>query len=464
MPYHAYLLDKLRAVVKKQPLSYHTPGHKNGRLLPPELKALWGSDFARYDLTELSGLDNLHFSSGCIAQSQQQAADIWQCRQAFYLVNGTSGGLQAAIMATCRNQPVFVPRHAHRSIYHSLILAQAQPIYLPITTCPTTGLPLGIDPDVFADYLQRYPQCRQLIMVHPTYQGLTWRGAEVLALAKDHGLTVIVDEAHGAHLHFHPALPSSLLDLGADLVVQSWHKTLPVLTQGSALLVGNCYQGPPLEPLLSLLQTTSPSYLTMASLEAGSIWMGEKGQSIINASLKAYEMFFDHLKELTTIRRLWQNDWRQDPFKLYLISDRLSGPELAQKLQDEFAIYAEMSDASGCLLILPLAHDHAELKRLWLALSAIDISSLSLPPKRLQTAFYCQEIPPQALSLTEAFYRPKRQIPWSEACGQISGDFIIKYPPGIPICVPGEIITRQLAEQWSQDPAAEQMVTIIPKE
>ncbi len=464
MPYHAYLLDKLRAIVERQPLSYHTPGHKNGRLLPPTLQKLWGSEFARYDLTELEGLDNLHFSTGCIAQSQQQAAHIWQCRQAFYLVNGTSGGLQAAIMATCRNQPVFVPRHAHRSIYHGLILAQAQPIYLPITTCPATGLPLGVDPHVLAGYIERYPQCRRLLMVHPTYQGITWRNEEVLALAKAHGLTVIADEAHGSHLHFHPDLPPSLLDLGADLVVQSWHKTLPVLTQGSALLVGACYQGPPIEPLLSLLQTTSPSYLTMASLEAGSIWMGETGQNTINASLKAYEQFFDQLKGLTTIRRLWHDTYRQDPFKLYLVSDRLSGPELAQSLQNDFAIYAEMSDASGCLLILPLASEDAELKRLWLALSAIDQSSLSLPPKSPQAAFYCREIPPQALSLTDAFYRPKRQIPWSEACGQISGGFIIKYPPGIPICIPGEIITPQLAQEWSQDPTAEQMVTIIPKE
>lgn len=464
MPYHAYLLDNMLRLVRRQPLSFHTPGHKNGRLLPQALQDIWGTDFARYDLTELDGLDNLHFSSGCIAESQQQAADIWQCRQAFYLVNGTSGGLQAAIMAACRGQQVFVPRHAHRSIYHSLILAQACPIYLPVTIDETTGLPLGVAPEVLTDYMDRYPQCRCLIMVHPTYQGVTWRNEQVLALAKARGLMVIADEAHGSHLHFHDELPPSLLDLGADLVVQSWHKTLPVLTQGSALLTGSSYQGEPLEPLLSLLQTTSPSYLTMASLEAGSIWLGEQGTRVIGDSLKSYAQFFERLESLSTLRRLWRPDWHQDPFKLYLISDRLQGPELAQRLQETYAIYAEMSDTSGCLLILPLAAEAAELDRLWRALAAIDMASLDLPLRAAEAAFYCRDIPPQAIVLTEAFYRPKRQIRWSEAVGEISGGFIIKYPPGIPICVPGEVITPELAKQWLADEAAEQWVSIIPKE
>ena len=464
MPYHAYLLERLRAIVNRQPLSFHTPGHKNGQLLPPALQSIWGREFARYDLTELTGLDNLHFSSDCLLKSQQQAAEIWQCQQAFYLVNGTSGGLQTAIMALCREEWVFVPRHAHRSIYHSLILAKAQPIYLPITLDEATGLPLGVASDVLAAYIKRYPQCRRLIMVHPTYQGLTWQNEQLLYLAKAHGLMVIVDEAHGSHLHFHPKLPASLLDRGADLVVQSWHKTLPVLTQGSALLVGASYQGPPLEPLLSLLQTTSPSYLTMASLEAASIWLGEEGTAVIEASFAAYADFFAQLEGLSTIRRLWRPDWQQDPLKLYLLSDRLSGPELARQLEEDFAIYPEMSDNSGCLLILPLAAEAADLSRLWAALAAIDRASANLAHRPDEPSFYCQAIPKQALSLTEAFFRPKRQLPWKEAAGQIAGEFIIKYPPGIPICVPGEVITPDLVKAWCADKEASPSVTIISKE
>lgn len=170
---------------------------------------------------------------GCIAQSQQQAAAIFGAGRCFYLVNGTTAGLQAAIMAACSNQKVFVPRHVHRSVYHSLLLAHAQPVYLPLELDPATSLPTGISPELLQQYMQQYPDCRNLILVNPTYQGITAGNVQCVQLAKQYGLTVIVDEAHGSHLHFHPELPPSLLDAGADLVVQSWHKTLPVLTQAA---------------------------------------------------------------------------------------------------------------------------------------------------------------------------------------------------------------------------------------
>ena len=273
-PYTAFLWEQMQTLHK--PLSGHTPGHKNGVFLPEALQQAWGSQFASYDYTELDGLDNLHFSSGCIAQSQQQAAQIFGAAQCFYLVNGTTAGLQAAIMAACSNRQGFVPRHVHRSVYHSLLLAHAEPIYLPLELDEATSLPTGIRPDILQDYINRYPDCRNLILVNPTYQGITAENVQCVQIAKQHNLIVIVDEAHGSHLHFHSNLPTSLLDAGADLVVQSWHKTLPVLTQGSALLVNAQYKGISPEPFLSLLQTTSPSYLLMASLRTRWAWISAR--------------------------------------------------------------------------------------------------------------------------------------------------------------------------------------------
>lgn len=459
-----FILDNIRRIVERSPLSAHTPGHKNGRNLPPILRDLWGEAFARYDLTELDGLDNLHFASGCIAASQRQAAAIYGAGATYYLVNGTTGGLQAAIIAACRRRQVFVPRHAHRSIYHSLILAEAEPVYLPVTIDEVTGLPLGVAPEVLLDHMERFPECGTLIVVNPTYQGITWQNEQLIRLAKARGLTVIVDEAHGSHLHFHEALPMSMLDCGADLVVQSWHKTLPVLTQGSALHVHTHYTGAPLDEWLSLLQTTSPSYLTMASLEAGSIWINGAGRESLAHSLLQLQDFFQWLEQLSTIARLWRSDFGQDPFKLYLISDRLTGPELAQLLLADFAIYAEMSDSIGCLLMLPLAVEADYLSRVQQALLCIDQRSAALPLRRFQPPFYAREIPVQALPLREAFYRPKQQIPWQLAAGCIAGGFIIKYPPGIPICVPGEIISDSLVEQWLADAATDPLVTVLTEE
>ena len=353
--YIPYLWQRMQALHAQNPLSCHTPGHKNGVFLPLPLREAWGDRFASYDYTELDGLDNLHFSSDCIAQSQQQAADIFGAARCFYLVNGTTAGLQAAIMASCSQQQVFVPRHVHRSVYHSLLLAHAQPIYLPLELDEATGLPLGVSVDTLQCYITQYPNCKRLILVNPTYQGITADNVSCVQLAKAHDITIIADEAHGSHLHFHQALPLSLLDAGADLVVQSWHKTLPVLTQGSALLVSATYNGPSPESFLSLLQTTSPSYLLMASLEAGSIYMGQQAQQQIAQSLR--EIFALHSRiEATfmTLHVLWQPEWRQDPFKLYILSERLCGAEMDTYLRQQHAIYSEMHDNNGILFILPL--------------------------------------------------------------------------------------------------------------
>lgn len=448
--YTAFLWERMQQLHRQQPLSGHTPGHKNGLFLPQALREAWGSQFASYDYTELEGLDNLHFSSDCIARSQQQAAQICGAGQCFYLVNGTTAGLQAAIMAACSQRQVFVPRHVHRSVYHSLLLAHAEPVYLPLELDSDTGLPVGIHPQVLQDYIRQYPNCRNLILVNPTYQGITAYNVQCVQLAKQHGLTVIVDEAHGSHLHFHPALPPSLLDVGADLVVQSWHKTLPVLTQGSALLVHASYSGPSPEPFLSLLQTTSPSYLLMASLEAGSIEMGSHGYQDIQQALPVIFALHSRIAAtLQTLRVLWRPQWKQDPFKLYLLSDRLSGAEMDAYLRTHHAIYSEMHDNSGILLILPVQTTAQWIEPIYQALLAMDrFSQTRTAAPQPTPSFYSREIPQQYCPLQEAFYREKQQISWRHAAGAVAGQFILRYPPGIPMLAPGEIITGEIAALW----------------
>ena len=449
MALQPYLLNEMLKIAEQQPLSGHTPGHKNGLFLPARLKELWGEQFAAYDFTELPGLDNLHFSEECLAKSQQQTADFFGAAHSYYLVNGTTAGLQAAIMAACHEQEVFVPRHVHRSIYHSLILAQAKPIYLPVTIDDETSLPLGLDPAVLADYIKRYPNCKCLIMVHPTYQGLTWQNKNCFTLAKENKLTIIVDEAHGSHLQFNRHLPTSALELGGDLVVQSWHKTLPVLTQGSVLHVSKNYQGPNLSPYLSLLQTTSPSYLLMASLEMGGIEMMEKGEEIIENSL--YNIVYLHQQihqTLNNIHLLWRSDWQQDMIKLYLYADVLTGAELEAQLREQFAIYPEMHDNNGCLIMLPLNLTKDYTNQLLQALTAIDQQSASLEPIAYSPNFYTTDLPEEVIPLSEAFYAAKETILWQDAAGRIAGQFILRYPPGIPLLVPGERIEPELLTAW----------------
>ena len=467
-PYIPYLWQKMEQLHRQKPVSGHTPGHKNGIFLPEPLQSAWGSTFASYDFTELDGLDNLHFSTGCIAQSQQQAAEIFGAGQCFYLVNGTTAGLQASIMAACSNQSVFVPRHVHRSVYHSLLLAHARPIYLPLELDTATSLPLGISAETLKQYMEDYPDCKHLILVNPTYQGITADNVRCVQLAKQHGLTVIVDEAHGSHLHFHDDLPQSLLDAGADLVVQSWHKTLPVLTQGSALLVSQDYSGPSPGPFLSLLQTTSPSYLIMASLEAGSIYMGQESQMHIADSLQAIFSLHSRIADTCqTLRVLWNPAWKQDPFKLYVLSDRLSGAEMDEYLRVHHAIYSEMHDNNGILFILPVHTTEAWAETIYQALMALDRyaqKKISEAADKPAASFYCRKIPDQCYPLQEAFYKEKEQIPWRNAAGRTAGQFILRYPPGIPLLVPGEVITREIVQLWiASGGTKEELVTVLTK-
>ena len=465
-PYIPYLWQKMEQLHRQNPVSGHTPGHKNGIFLPEALQSAWGSIFAAYDFTELDGLDNLHFSTGCIAQSQQQAAEIFGAGQCFYLVNGTTAGLQASIMAACSNQSVFVPRHVHRSVYHSLLLAHAKPIYLPLELDKATSLPLGISAETLEQYMEAYPDCKNLILVNPTYQGITANNAECVRLAKAHGLTVIVDEAHGSHLHFHEQLPASLLDAGADLVVQSWHKTLPVLTQGSALLVNKNYTGTSPEHFLSLLQTTSPSYLIMASLEAGSIYMGTDSHAHIQSALQAIFSLHRRIEEtLDTLHVLWKPEWKQDPFKLYLTSEVLSGAEMDEYLRVNHALYSEMQDNHGILFILPIQTDHAWCEKLYTAFLALDAYSKTVTrtmDNAPSASFYCREIPEAVYPLQDAFYKEKDSILWRNAANRTAGAFILRYPPGIPLLVPGERITQEIIDLWiAAGGSSEETVTVL---
>lgn len=442
--YQSFILNALKDHHAKNPLSAHMPGHKNGTVLQPELKEAWGEKIFSYDITELNGLDDLHHPNGIIRQSQEQAAAIFHAKEAHYLINGSTAGLHAAILSTCREKEIFIPRHCHRSIYYGLLLAHAKPIYLEVALDPTWGLPLGVAPETLKKAIIEHPNCHNLLIVNPTYQGITWQNEELLKIAKENNLCTIVDEAHGAHLSFHEALPPSLLTLGADLVVQSWHKTLPTVTGTSCLLVGYDYSGDDVTIALDILQSTSPSYLMLSALESAAIYMAEQGESDIDHSLGEINRLSTAISQLQTISILHDSSWRQDPFKLNLSSSAFSGSEFAQELEKR-QIYVEMSEANSVLLLLPLKIAPDYTQKILDALLEIEQSSLSFARRTLQPPFYTPKIPPMRYPLADSIWRKKKSVPLDAAIGCASGEFILQYPPGIPLVVPGEIITADIA-------------------
>jgi len=444
------IIAELVKYLNTNPLSCHTPGHKGGRIIPPELKNKWPREIWQYDVTEIFNLDNLHNPTGCIETAQNETARLYNAKASYFLVNGTSVGLQAAILALANNKPIFVPRNVHKSVYNGLILANAEPIYLPVVYDENLGFPLGLEPQVLKEYIQKYPRCKNLIVTHPTYQGISYKIEEIMSIALAHDLKVIVDEAHGSHTAFHNVLPPSALSLGAHIAVQSWHKTLPVLTQASVLHVGHNYKEPEISPYLNMLQTTSPSYLLLASLDSCRAFLATGIYDLLEAAIRDMKYLVKktaHFKNL----KIYQSVYRYDPFKICLSSPKITGFQLAELLREKYGIYVEMAEDKYCLIILGIASGAEILDKIAQALVDIEADLEHLPLKDEPPVLEPLAMPQTKLLLREAFFRAKEVIPLNDALGRIAGDFILKYPPGIPLLVPGEVIDEQVLKTLKND-------------
>lgn len=437
------LWQALHRAAERRAASYHTPGHKSGRLVPEALARAWGEDIWRYDLTEIPGLDNLAHPEGALAASMAAWADWHGCAHVQYLLGGTSLGLKAALYGLCRGRKVFVPRHAHSSIYQGIVLAGATPVTLPVRFDEALGIPLGVAPEDLAKAIDANPDCRHLVLVHPTYHGITWQNDALVAMAKDAGLTVIADAAHGAHFTS-TVTPPSALALGADVVVESAHKTLPCLTQASVMLIRDEALIAPLASAVGLLHTTSPSYLLMASLEQAGAWLANEGERVMTAGALRVQTLEKKVAGLSHLVIRRSAAWRQDPFKLYLTCDHASGETIARLLDAQGAV-CEMSDGRGCLLMLPLDGGDAALS---VMLAAVD-EALAQISEPIPAPCYASAPPVVDVPLSEAWLAPRQSLPLEKAIGRTAAAVLEAYPPGIPLLLPGERITAEVVRAWT---------------
>ena len=436
------LWNALQAHVQAHTDSFHTPGHKNGRLVPQPLRDAWGDAIWQYDLTEIPGLDNLAHPEGVLKDSMAGWAAERHCAHVQYLLAGTSLGLKASIYGLCRGKKIFVPRHAHHSIYEGIVLAGAIPVPLPVTYDPDYDIPLGVAPEALEKAMQEHPDCRHLMMVHPTYHGITWRNEELFAMARAHGITTIVDAAHGPHLVTENT-PASALDLGADVVIESAHKILPCLTQASIMLIRDEALAAPLCTAVALLHTTSPSYLLMASLEQAGAWLAEKGPQVIAVGTARIRTLEARLAGNPHLQIARKPSWKQDPFKVYLTCPHASGEAIADLLAARGGI-AEMTDGRGCLLMLPLDGGAEDLPDILLAV-ADDLAEVHTT---IPKPCYCTAAPVVDCSLAEAYLAPRTTVPLEKAIGATAAELLEAYPPGIPLLLPGERLTWEIFMAW----------------
>lgn len=444
MTHRRPLIDALTAFQQQQPISFHVPGHKNGELsaLPPEMRSA-----LPYDLTEVTGLDDLHYPEEAIQEAQQLLAEAYGADQSFFLVNGSTVGNLAMVYAACQEgDTVIVQRNAHKSIFHALELAKAHPVYVAPEWDEESLTASGV---AFADItaaVMAYPEAAAVILTYPNYYGMATAGLkETIAFCQSQGMAVLVDEAHGAHFQIGDPFPASALAYGADVVVQSAHKTLPAMTMGSFLHIqGNLVNREKIKKYLRMLQSSSPSYLIMASLDDARAFVQTYSQPDIRYFKDKRKQFIRGLKSIPRLE-VFESD---DPLKLMLRVEGYNGFQLKAQLE-KAGIHAELADPYQVLLIMPLlkqihAYPFAEVRK-WVKEAIRELDQY--PGDALAVKMPIQQtISVPDISYAQMDTETREWIPYTASVGRISAGMVVPYPPGIPLIVPGEKWTLEKLE------------------
>lgn len=432
------------------------PGHKRQGMgaLPGEL--------AQLDITEIEGFDNLHQPEGILQEMQQYAADAYGAEETFYLVGGSTCGILSAVSAAIpRGGKLLAARNCHKSIYHAAYLRQLQLSYLYPASLPETGICEAVTAEQVQKALDREPDICGVLIVSPTYEGRIAEVEKIAGVVHGYGIPLIVDEAHGAHLGFHPAFAQGSSRAGADLVITSVHKTLPAMTQTALLHVnGNMVDRSRLQRFLRIYQSSSPSYVLLASID-NAVRLAAEGKPLFE---KMYGNWIHMLERLSACRALtlWpttalekiEYQRHQDIGKLVISvkNTGMTGKELYRRLLEEYGLQMEMACDSYVLAMFTIGDMTEGYERLTDALLEID-SGL----KRAETEEGFREDLPRervCVPFAQAWDQPCRWVSLKEAVGSYVGEFLNIYPPGTPILVPGERMEtedRALIEQYLAD-------------
>lgn len=446
------LFDAMVNLAESRKVSFHTPGHKSGKGISTRFRKFVGPRIFSIDLTTLDEVDSLQNPTGVIKEAQELAAKAAGADRSFFLVNGTTVGNQAMIASTTGpGDRVLIARNCHRSVLTGLIMSGAQPVFFQPAFDRDLKLTLNVTFEIVKQAIDAETGARALLLTSPNYYGLCADIQKIIPYAHDRGLTVFVDEAHGPHLKFNPKLPLSALEAGADLCVQSTHKIVGGMTQASML---HAKEGrvniDDVTNTLKLLQTTSPSYILMASLDLARMQMATEGKKLLNRTIKLAEEARTEINRIPGVSCFGKDRSRRagmadmDVTKLTItVSDLgLSGYHLSQILNNSFGIQVEMADPFHVLVIVSIGDRHDDLDRLLQALRAISgesgLQRALLPldqvhPPDLNNRF--------AMTPRDAFYSDSELVNVNDSAGRVSTEIVTVYPPGIPLLVPGEEIS-----------------------
>ncbi len=447
----APIYEALRRFRRMRIVPFDVPGHKRGRG-NMELTEFLGEDCMNVDVNSMKPLDNLCHPVSVIKDAETLAAQAFGAANAFFMVGGTTSAVQAMILYACKSgDKIIMPRNVHRSAINSLILADAIPVYVNPEVNAQLGISLGMSVSQVEQAIKNNPDAKAIMVNNPTYYGICSDLRKIVELAHAHGMLVLVDEAHGTHFYFGENFPVSAMAAGADIAAASMHKSGGSLTQSSFLLMGDKIKSDYMRQIVNLTQTTSASYLLLSSLDISRKRLALGGREIFEKTVEMAQYardeinsiggYYAYSKELVNGDSIY--DFDISKLSVYTLPIGLAGIEVYDLLRDEYDIQIEFGDIGNILAYISVGDRKRDIERL--------ISALSEIKRRFGksgTGMLTQEYiaPIVAETPRNAFYAEKKSLPLEQTAGEVCSEFVMCYPPGIPILAPGELITPEIIE------------------
>lgn len=447
----APIYEALERFREMRVVPFDVPGHKHGKG-NPELTAFLGEKCVSIDVNSMKPLDNLCHPVSVIREAEILAADAFKAADAFLMVNGTTSSVQSMVLSCCkRGDKIILPRNVHRSVINALVLCGAIPVYVNPEVNTKLGISLGMSREQVQKAINENPDAVAVFVNNPTYYGICSDLRAIVKMAHEAGMLCLADEAHGTHFYFGENMPVSAMEAGADMASVSMHKSGGSLTQSSLLLIGKNVNAGHVRQIINLTQTTSGSYLLMSSLDISRRNLALRGKEVFRKVVQMAEYtreeinaiggYYAYGKELINGDSIF--DFDPTKLSVHTRDIGLAGIEVYDILRDEYDIQIEFGDIGNILAYLSIGDRIQELERL--------VSALAEIRRRYQrdsSGLLSQEyIDPEVVSSPqEAFYSKKKSLPIHESVGYVCSEFVMCYPPGIPILAPGERITKEILD------------------
>ena len=447
----APIYEALEKFGKMRVVPFDVPGHKRGRG-NPELTRLLGERCVSMDVNSMKPLDNLCHPVSVIREAEMLAAQAFGAAHAFLMVGGTTSAVQSMILTVAkRGEKIILPRNVHRSVMGAMVLCGAVPVYVNPECDHRLGIPLGMSVEAVKKAVAENPDAKAILVNNPTYYGICSDLRSIVEIAHSHGMLCLADEAHGTHFYFSDELPVSAMAAGADMAAVSMHKSGGSLTQSSLLLVGPAMHEGYVRQIINLTQTTSGSYLLLSSLDISRRNLALRGEEAFKrvAGLARYARkeinliggYYAYSKELINGDSIF--DFDETKLSVNTLEVGLAGIEVYDLLRDEYDIQIEFGDLGNILAYLSIGDRPRDIERLVSALAEIRRRFAKDPAGLMKQEYIDPEV---AVSPQDAFYADKESLPIMETDGRICSEFVMCYPPGIPILAPGERITKDILD------------------